>query len=236
MGSTVRISMGLAAALAGAALLGACGSSHVASNASGSTTTTPATIAPGTTTGSSSTTPADTPATTSSSGSIPPATTRPTPTTTRTAATGPAGCVAGQLNVVVSYGNGAAGSIGYTNSFQNISSTTCTLFGYPGMQMLGSSGQPIQTDVIRGTSVTVPSVAERLVTLAPGGKAWFDMGYSDGTGYGYDTCPTSTLVEFTAPNDFQSITVSLQIQPYGGATIAQLHCGEIHVSPVFAAG
>jgi uncharacterized protein DUF4232 len=230
MGSTVRSSIGLAAALAGAALLGACGSGHVPSSASGSTTTTPATVAPGTTTGSAGTTPVTT------AGSTPAVATTTAPTRTSTVATGPIGCVASQLNVNVSYGNYAAGSIGYTNSFQNISSTTCTLFGYPGMQMLNSSGQPIQTDVIRGTSVTVPAVPVRLVTLAPGGKAWFDMGFSDGSGYGndYDSCPTSTLVEFTAPNDFQSITISLQIQPFGGATIAQLNCGEIHVSPVFA--
>ena len=230
MGSTVRISMGLAAAFAGAALLGACGGGHVAASATGSTTTTPATIAPGTTTDSSGTTPV----TTAGSTTTVAATTVPTPAST--VANGPTGCVASQLNVDASYGNYAAGSIGYTNSFQNISSTTCTLFGYPGMQMLNSSGQAIQTDVIRGTSVTVPAVPEKLVTLAPGGKAWFDMGFSDGTGYGddYDSCPTSTLVEFTAPNDFQSITVSLQIQPFGGGTIAQLHCGEIHVSPVFS--
>jgi hypothetical protein len=104
------------------------------------------------------------------------------------------------------------------------------------MQMLDAAGHPIATDVIRGTSVTVPLVPEKPVTLAPGAEADFDMGFAAATGYGNANCPTSARVEFTAPNDFQSLTVALAIQPYGGATIAHLHCGEIHVSPVYAAG
>jgi Protein of unknown function (DUF4232) len=130
---------------------------------------------------------------------------------------------------------GAAGSVGYTNDFENVSTATCTLYGYPGLQMLNASGQPIPTDVIRATSVTVPYVPERLVTLAPGARADFDMGFAASTGYGSAQCPTSARVEFTAPNDFQSLTVTLAIRPYGGGDIAQLHCGEIHVSPVYGA-
>ncbi len=131
--------------------------------------------------------------------------------------------------------NGAAGSVGYTDDFENVSNATCTLYGYPGLQMLNASGLPIPTDVIRATSVTVPYVPEKLVTLAPGARADFSMGFAASTGYGGAQCPTSTRVEFTAPNDFQSLTVTLAIRPYGGPDIAQVHCGEIHVSPVYAA-
>jgi hypothetical protein len=81
----------------------------------------------------------------------------------------------------------------------------------------------------------VPYVPEKLVTLMPGAKADFDMGFAAATGYENADCPTSTRVEFTAPNDFQSLIVTLAIRPYGGADVAQLHCGEIHVSPVYAA-
>jgi len=91
-----------------------------------------------------------------------------TPTTAATASA--SGCLASQLMMFVGPALGAAGSRCYTNSFQNISSSTSTLYGYPGLQMLDSQGRPIPTDVVRGTSVTVPFVPENLVTLAPGAR------------------------------------------------------------------
>ena len=226
MGSTVRVvtgtGLGLTLALS---LLAGCGSGHHASSAgtgSSSTATSPTTAGP---------TPSR--ATTASSA---PAATGPSTTPTTAATASVHGCTAAQLSIQVGAPNGAAGSVGYTNDFKNISATTCTLYGYPGLQMLNSSGQPIATDVIRGTSVTVPSVPEKLITLVPGARADFDMGFASATGYGNAKCPTSARVEFTAPNDFQSLTVALAIQPYGGPSTAQLHCGQITVSPVYATG
>jgi uncharacterized protein DUF4232 len=225
MGSTFRVvtGMGLGLTLA-LSLLAGCGSSHHASSAGTGSSSTAA----------SPTTASTTPPISATTASSAPASTGPstTPTTATTASAH--GCTAVQLSIQVGTANGAAGSVGYTNDFKNISVATCTLYGYPGLQMLNSSGQPISTDVIRGTSVTVPSVPERLVTLAPGARAGFDMGFASSTGYGSAKCPTSARVEFTAPNDFQSLTVALAIQPYGGPSTAQLHCGQITVSPVYA--
>jgi len=163
-------------------------------------------------------------------------TTPPTtsPPTTTAAQAGPPACVSSQLAVELGQGGGAAGSVGMVVSFKNTSNATCSLYGYPGMQMLDSGGHPIATEVIRGTSTTVPSVPEQVVDVAPGAEASFDLGFPDGTGYGGAVCPTSTEVEFTPPNAVQPITVPLQIQPYGGGTIAELQCGQIHVSPVFS--
>jgi hypothetical protein len=119
-------------------------------------------------------------------------------------------------------------------TFKNTSNAACSLYGYPGLQMLDSAGHPIPTEVIRGTFTTVPSVPEQLVQVAPGADASFDLGFSDATGYGSASCPTSTEVEFTPPNATQRITIPWQIQPYGGSTIAQLRCGQITVSPVYS--
>ena len=231
MGSTFRFKLGLAV-VALAALAG-CGSTHSSEKAgTGPSTTPPATSTPVATTPAATTptadnngasTPASTPAT--ASGSTP-------PTTAGQAVA--KGCLAGQLAVEIGPANGAAGSVGYTNAFKNVSGSTCSLYGYPGLQMLNASGQPIPTDVIRATSVTVPYVPEKLVTLAPGAKADFDMGFAAATGYENAQCPTSTRVEFTAPNDFQSLTVALAIRPYGGGDVAHLQCGQVHVSPVYA--
>jgi Protein of unknown function (DUF4232) len=211
MAHTLR-RLAVVASLSAPVALAACGSGHVAAGSAPTTTAAlPGTVVP--TTGSSQTTTA-TAAATSTSGA-------------------PPACVTAQLSLGLGQANGAAGSVGYTNSFENISSTACTLFGYPGMLMLGAAGKPIPTDVIRGTSVVVPDEPERLVTLAPGSRALFQMGFSDGTGYGNDYCPTSSRVEFTPPGGYSQITVSLRINPYGGTDVEHLHCGEITVSPVY---
>jgi uncharacterized protein DUF4232 len=165
-----------------------------------------------------------------------PTTTQPPASSTSTTAASAQtqACVAGQLAVVLGQGGGAAGSVGTVVSFKNTSGTACSLYGYPGLQMLDATGKPIPTEVIRGTSTTVPSVPEAIVSVAPGAEASFDLGYADGTGFGSASCPTSTEVEFTPPNATQQITVPWQIQPYGGGSIAQLQCGQITVSPVYA--
>lgn len=128
---------------------------------------------------------------------------------------------------------GAAGSVSTVVTFHNTSTTTCTLTGYPGMQLLGAGGATLTTTVHRGASATVPSIPERTVSVPAGGAASFVAGWADATGYGNLTCPRSTEVEITAPNDYTSKTVAWAIAPYGG-NIQHLQCGLINVSPVFS--
>jgi hypothetical protein len=90
--------------------------------------------------------------------------------------------------------------------------------------------------VLRGIAYTVPSVPERLVSLAPRREASFVVGYDDATGYGNESCPTSERVAVTPPNASAPIIVVWRMQPYGGGTIQHLQCGQITVSPVFAGG
>ena len=143
-------------------------------------------------------------------------------------------CFSKQLAVKLGQAGVALGHAGQVVSLRNTSRTTCTLSGYPGLQMLNAAGHPIRTQVLHGIAYTVPSVRERVVTLAPGGAASFDLGYDDGTGYGNERCPTSSRVEITPPSADTPITISWRIQPFGGGSIAHLRCGQITVSPVFA--
>jgi hypothetical protein len=142
-------------------------------------------------------------------------------------------CLLSELSVKPGQGGAAAGSIGQVVHFTNVSHATCTLDGYPGLQMLGAAGKPIATEVHRGSSVTVQALPVRLVNLLPGRVASFNLGYSDGTGFGNEKCPTSTRVEITPPNDYSHFTIAWALQPYGG-DIPHLECGLITVSPVFA--
>lgn len=209
------------ACLAAGAVLAACGSSSSSSSAPASSGAIAASSGGSgrNSGGSSSTTPSgQTSASSASSAS---------------GQVGPGRCYSNQLSVHPGQSSGAAGSVSRIVTFTNTSSSTCTLTGYPGMQMLGSSGQRLATTVHRGAAATVPALAVRTVTVAPGGTASFVAGWADATGYAGETCPTSSRVEITAPNDYSSLTIAWAIAPYGGNT-TNLHCGDISVSPVYA--
>jgi hypothetical protein len=144
-------------------------------------------------------------------------------------------CFSSQLSVRRGREGAAAGHIGFEVSFKNISTATCTLYGYPGMQMLNANGKRLATLVHRGIAYTVPAVPERMVIVSPGGEASFDLGYDDGPGYGFERkCPTSARVEITPPNAYKPISVPWHIQPYGGGSVTHVRCGAITVSAVFA--
>jgi len=141
-------------------------------------------------------------------------------------------CRSAQLKLRLGQTGAAMGSVGASATFTNISSSPCTLDGYPGLQMLSTTGARLPTVVDHSTSVTtVPRLRARVVSLKPGGRATFYLGFEDATGYGSDTCPTSARVAVTPPGDRAPITVSWQLQPYGGTT-EHLQCGRISLSPV----
>ncbi|WP_201733481.1 DUF4232 domain-containing protein [Acidithrix sp. C25] len=196
-------------------LLGACGSS----GQSATTTTIPPTT-------TSTTIPPTTTSTT-----IPPTTTTTKPKDVRVAG---GRCVPSQLTITEGRPSVAAGSIGVSFSMTNSASTECYMQGYPGLEMLNSAGGSIPTYVHRGNSVSVISEPVTKVTLQSGQTAYFLLGYSDGTGYGSASCPTSASIEVTPPNDYGFNVVKAIINPYGGRTIANLQCGDVTVSPVIA--
>ncbi|HEX4081416.1 MAG TPA: DUF4232 domain-containing protein [Acidimicrobiales bacterium] len=198
----------------GAVLLAAC------SSGGGSTATTTTTNGHGTTTtaATGSTT------TTAATGS----TTTGGNTTTSTAA-GVSTCQPAQLRIVPQQGTGAAGTITMTVSLTNVSSTTCTLQGYPGMQLLTASGSSLPTQVVRGGTQFPAAAANQspaLVTLAPQQGATFSLAYEDVPVGNETTCPTSAKAEITPPNDVGHGVITLAISPCNGGTV--------HVSPVYA--
>jgi hypothetical protein len=200
----------------GAVLLAAC-----SSGGGGSTATTTTTNGHGTTTtaanGSTTTTVATGSTTTTGGG-----------TTTSTAA-GVSTCQPAQLRIAPQQGTGAAGTITMTVSLTNVSSTTCTLQGYPGMQLLAASGSSLPTQVVRGGTQFPAAAANQspaLVTLAPQQVATFSLAYEDVPVGNETTCPTSAKAEITPPNDVGHGVVTLAISPCNGGTV--------HVSPVYA--
>jgi hypothetical protein len=169
--------------------------------------------------------------TTSSGASVP--TASPLGSTTTTAAatttTGTATCQVAQLHVVPMAGTGAAGTIEMSVDLTNQSASTCTLYGYPGMQLLDAGGMRLPTNVVRGGGPQFPNPAANqpptTVVLSSGRTAAFGLSFSDVPVGGETTCPGSASALITPPGDFTSATVPLAIAPCGGGTI--------HVSPVY---
>jgi Domain of unknown function (DUF4232) len=147
----------------------------------------------------------------------------------------PSRCLTRALAATVGQADVAMGHVGQVVHLRDRSSSRCTLRGYPRLRMLDASGRAMPTEVRRGSAYTVPHVRLRQVALRPGGEASFDAGFEDRTGFGTRHCPTSARVAITPPGDSTALTVVWRIAPYGG-DIPHLRCGEITVSPVFAAG
>ena len=169
---------------------------------------------------------------TTSTSSRPTSTTQPPTTTTQpaTTTTGSSTCQVAQLRVVPQSGSGAAGTIEMSVDLTNQSSSSCTLFGYPGMQLLDGSGNKLPTNVVRGggPQFGVPGADQgpATVVLAPQHTAAFSFSYSDVPVGTESSCPMSTSSLITPPGDLVSGTVALAISPCGGGTI--------HVSPVYS--
>lgn len=134
-------------------------------------------------------------------------------------------CFTQQLQISQAGASGATGHIQMIYALENTSSTACTVFGYPGMQMVDSAGNPMPTTVVRGNAFTFPDIQPRAVALEPGGQASFAVDYSDVPVGNQTSCPVSAALEITPPNAFDRLVIP--------ASIAS--CDSVlHVSPVIA--
>jgi Protein of unknown function (DUF4232) len=93
----------------------------------------------------------------------------------------------------------------------NISSHSCTIFGYPGAQLLRADGSRVPTDVVRDHSRT-----PHLLTLRHGRRAAALWHWGAVAGRGEPTSgrcePTARTIEITAPDAFRSLRIKW---PYG---------------------
>lgn len=150
------------------------------------------------------------------------ATAAPAPTATHTAST--TTCQPNQLTLTIHSSQGAAGHIGQQAQFTNHSNSACTLYGFPGAQMLDAQHNPMTTHALWETSAYMFSNQfKQTVHLAPGGSAYFAVTWSDVPSGSATSCPVSAYLAVTPPNDFSVLTVADQI----GACD-----GNLEISPV----
>ena len=154
--------------------------------------------------------------------------TAPTVTTTipaLTTTTTIPGCTGANYALSILGTEGAAGTSEVTLGFRNTSSATCTLSGYPGVQLVGTGGTDIATNTVEGGGESFTNFAPSTVAVAGGATAFFNMGYSDVTTGTETSCPTATALQVTAPGTSSPLQVSGQFEVCNGGTV--------NVSPVF---
>lgn len=137
-------------------------------------------------------------------------------------------CSATELTGSVSGTEGGAGVLETTVLLRNTGTTVCTLDGYPGLLLLGSGGTQLATNARDGGSLAFESVAPSLVSVAPGGDAYFNIGYSEVPSGGEATCPSATGLQVTPPGGTTHLVVPVHMAPCAG--------GQLHESAVFGPG
>jgi hypothetical protein len=124
-------------------------------------------------------------------------------------------CSDGDLSVISGTMQSADTQRHVVVSFMNVSSHPCTLFGYPGADLVTPVGG-LLTNVPRR-----PAAAAHRITLAPNDVAHADIqSYAIDTSTGND-CARSGAVVVTPPNDFQSHTLNVDL-PICSASIGSV--------------
>lgn len=103
--------------------------------------------------------------------------------------------------------------------FSNTSTAPCTLYGFPGLQMLDAQGNALPTNARWGGGQLANQPGPTTVTLQPGASAEF-MIHWEVIPVGNETsCPTSAKLEVTPPNAYNFLVIPMSMHACGGGTI-----------------
>ncbi len=122
------------------------------------------------------------------------------------------GCATGNLKAAVVTGEGgaAAGSTYYPVNLTNTGSSSCSLFGYPGVSWVsGPSGSQIGQPATRN-----PVITPATVVLAPGQTAHVTIQVVDAGNYDKSTCQpvTAHWLKIFPPGQFTALYVKFSAQ------------------------
>lgn len=145
-------------------------------------------------------------------------------------------CLGEQLSLREVEGESDMGGKRYGNYvFTNTSTKTCTLTGYPKFALLNKSGQILSNvkveysnnfTVTGDTDGNQSSEASKIVTLAPGKSAWFQIFYNDGMAIDHKRpFPVSAKVRVTAPHTERAFLIKSEIQACCGVEVSAVRSG-----------
>jgi hypothetical protein len=131
-------------------------------------------------------------------------------------------CSTSDLSLSIGQGQGAAGTSYVPIIFTNTGSKPCTLYGFPGVSFLDSSGKQL------GVPATHSGGAEGVVTLAPNGAANSQLGLPDPGNFPSGGCNSATAAKLQVypPGDFGALTIA------DTSTVCTTDGGATSVTPV----
>jgi hypothetical protein len=146
---------------------------------------------------------------------------------TTTTQTGPANCTPAQLAVTAGMAQGAAGTIGQVILFQNTSTSTCVLHGFPGVAGLDNVGNQIAqaSRVVNQVPFTGSTASLPTVQLAPGDTASALVLSTDVPMGTATSCLTYGGLLVTPPNTFQSVRLNAMLPGCSGLRTGPVYSG-----------
>ncbi len=93
-------------------------------------------------------------------------------------------------------------------ALHNRSGHTCTTYGYPGIQFLSQSGQPLTTIPTHTTHDFFGSLPKPALTVSPGATVSFRLGVTHGAA-STTGCATAYALQVIPPNDTSTLRIAL---------------------------
>jgi hypothetical protein len=130
-----------------------------------------------------------------------------TATTAVTASNTPPRCNVEQLSAGFHGFQLQAGNRGFLLTLTNTGGTSCSLYGYPGLQLANGRQQPLPTKTLWGSTYFDRNPGRSLIVLSPGETASADVSYGiNGTAA---NSVFATYLEVTPPNCYFHFTLRL---------------------------
>lgn len=143
-------------------------------------------------------------------------------------------CTPNHLRAIPSEGLAATGTNAFLVVLENVSSSSCTLEGYPQLKMLDKAGKTIASRISRlAPNAGKNTTKVTLITVKSGWQGLFALSYPNSTDYPPASCPVSDRVEIHIPNMKESIVIKWRIRPYGGKSGTTPDCGQVSVSFIY---
>jgi hypothetical protein len=139
-------------------------------------------------------------------------------------------CANIQLYVTPQRSNGSAGHIAILYQIHNIGGSACSLYGYPGIQLLDRSFHDLPTFSHRGALQLNGRRTPTTVIVPAHGSAWFAVEYQD-IPADNGTCEFARYLMIFPPNDYLPVVARAG---QGGSDVRAC-AGQIGLSPVTAA-
>jgi len=136
------------------------------------------------------------------------------------------GCAGAQIATTIPLSSGAGGSVEGTVEGKNLSSLTCTMAGYPSLQLqVSPGGAAIATTIVHGGSFSMAQANGKpgKVSVAPGKSFRFQFQYSNVPMGNAQTCPSSTGLLVTWPGANASASMPYSATVCGGGLIRVSH-------------